>query len=116
MNLFPAPNEKNIEFKNYLSQLKVSAKAIDSSSTTRGFNEQMRQIIEKFPYYTHTNPRIMSVAMTLATSVDPSRPTFDRVKADELLSIVFPNSKTPKDRSALLIDTARYWERLISSS
>lgn len=119
MNLFPAPTERDQAFKTYLSQYKATAKAIDTAATTRTFNEQMRQIIEKFPYFDHTTARIMAVAMYMVATASTSNPTFDREKAASLIDTAFANFRTKKDqstRAALIIDVARYFTRIISSS
>lgn len=112
MNLFPNPSERDPEFKNYLSQLKAAAKAIDTASTTRGFNDQMRQIVEKFPYFGHTTPRVMAVAIHMVmNSENPNE--FDRERAATLIDTVFANFRTTKDRSTLIIDVARYYKHLL---
>jgi len=112
MNLFAPPNERNLEFKTYLSQFKAAAKSIDSAATTRTFNEQMRQIVEKFPYFDHTTSRIMAIAVHLVSSSSTTNPVFDREKAMTLIDTVFVSYRTKKDKTALLIDVARYYVRL----
>ena len=112
MNLFPSPSERDQEFKAYLSQYKATAKALDTSATTRTFNEQMRMIIEKFPYFEHTTARIMAVAMHMAVSANPNA-SFNIGRASTLLDTAFANLRTDKDKSLLLIDTARYYKRLL---
>jgi hypothetical protein len=109
MNLFPPPSEKDDVFKTYLSQYKRASKSIDSGATSRTYNEQMRQIIGRFPYFDHTTSQVMAIAMVLATENDVS---FDRRKASELVDIVFASTNTSKDKSMLIIDVARYYTRL----
>lgn len=113
MNLFPAPSERDQEFKTYLSQYKATAKALDTAATTRTFNEQMRMIIEKFPYFEHTTARVMAVAMHMAVSTSPNTP-FNIERASALIDTAFANFRTQKDKSLLLIDVARYYKRLQS--
>lgn len=115
MNLLPPPSESSNEYKTFLSQYKASARAIDTSASGTTFNQQMRQIIEKFPYFDHTTARVMAVAMHLAaTATGPNTP-FDREKARSLIDTAFASYRTKKDKSTLLIDTARYYHRILQS-
>lgn len=110
MNLFPPSSERDTDYKVYLSQFKAASKMIDTAATTRSFNEQMRQIIEKFTYFDHTTPKIMAIAMYMATTYT----TFDHNAASLLIDTVYSNYNSKKDKSLLLIDVARYYYRLIS--
>lgn len=113
MNLFPPPSERDDVFKMYMSQYKRASKGIDSANTSRTYNELMRHIIEKFPYFDHTTSRVMAIAMVLAVENDT---TFNREKASELIDIVFASVNTQKDKTLLIVDVARYYTRLLSQS
>lgn len=113
MILFPVANERDQVYKIYLSQYKTAAKLIDTAATSRTFSEQMRQIVEKFPYFEHTTPRIMAVAVYMVASAQ-NPDIFDREKALSLIDTVSVNVNTSKKRELLVIDVARYYKRLLT--
>lgn len=110
MNIFPPLNSLDPEYKTYQAQYKKATKQIGVGDTI-DYRSQMDRIISKFPYFEHTNATIMAIAMTLASS---GSKTFEREKALSYLELVSSFTEGKKDRQLLLIDVARYWERLTS--
>jgi hypothetical protein len=114
MNLFPQLNEKDDKYNTYLSQYKTASKYINAASTSKSNTEQVRIIAEKIPYFEHTTPSLMAIAMHLALSNGATLNNFDENTASTLLDTVYSSLKTSKDKKMLIIDVARYYTRLLS--
>lgn len=120
MNLYPPPSERDPEYKTYLTQYKNASKSIDTASTSRGYGDQMTQVIEKIPYFDHTAPKIMASVVYLIATSQSHTPAFDKDKEKNLLDTIFAGYRTSKKseeekKKYLLIDAARYWTRLQST-
>jgi len=113
MNLLPSLNERDERYNTYFSQYKTAVKIIDSTSTQRSSSEQMKNIVEKFPYFEHTTPKIMAIAMHMALSNGATLTNFNTDMASTLIDSVFTSLRTTKDKSMLIIDVARYYTRLL---
>ncbi len=111
MEIFIITDEKDPEYATYASAYKAAAKVLNSQGSARTFNDQIRQVSEKFRYFERTNPKVMAIAM----HVTVTNPDMSDAAIMDLIVGVFPLSQAKnKDRQLLLIDVKRYLKRLTS--
>jgi len=113
MNIFFDVKQNDPKYKLYLSQYKIATRDIPNMSESKNINEQMMLIISRFPYFEHTNAKLMAIAMSLLTRNEDS---FNRSEATSLARQVFGNMINESDITGILVDISRYWTRLRSQS
>lgn len=113
MNIFFVIKQNDPKYKLYLSQYKIATKDIPNMSESTNINEQMMLITSRFPYFEHTNPKLMAIAMSLLARNEEN---FNRSEATNLAKQVFGNAINESDIKGILTDVSRYWKRLRTES
>lgn len=98
-------------YKIYVSAMRSTMSGIDASIKEVTITGWMQDISTIFPYYRHTNPQTMAIAMYMAQK---NRDTFDKVEALNLVRRTSFNYTGKKNTNHIVIDVARYWKRLTS--
>lgn len=107
MNIFPPPSEKDPVYKAYFTQFRNIVKSIAGEATSELASNWMRAMIQKIPYWQHTNPAVMAVSVYLANKGKK----IDRIEALDLIDKI-PEPSTKKNKDLLLIDIGKYFTRL----
>lgn len=91
--------------------MKSTISSIDPNIKDITITGWMQDVAAKFPYYKHTNPNVMAIAMYLAQK---NQNTFDRSEAMGYVLRTSFNYVGKKDVSHVIIDVARYWKGLVT--
>lgn len=99
-------------YKMYISAMKSTITGIDPNIKDITITGWMQDIASIFPYYRHTNPNTMAIAMYL---IQKHPESFVKSEATSLVLRSSFNYVGKKDIVSVVIDVARYWKRLAAA-
>lgn len=108
MNLYDTPEPSDQVYKTYLSIFKTTIKIINESTQSSIIDQYMNDVVKKFTYFHHTNPKIMAISRYMAGNI--STPFTPEI-AYRYIEIAF---KGEKNLERLIFDVARYYHHLIT--
>lgn len=87
MNIFPPSTERDQGYKVYFSNFKSAGRQISSDIGKTALNDWMQNIVIKFPYFVHTNPKTMVIASYILSLGKG----FSHQQVVSLIASFFPN-------------------------